>query len=153
MHKQIQGCLLLHDRLRYAIDTCNSVPSQTVTKEAEVIIILIIRKLHSLRLTHDLHPVSGNAKFRRTMLARRAFAPYCGPLCRSNLSTSVCLWARHVPRQPAPKQADQPGGNSVAVTNTGEKAVGPVAEQWTEVVDQTSGGKYYWNQQTSEHST
>lgn len=91
---------------------------------------------------------------RLTMLARRAFAPYCGPLCRAGLSTSETSWARHVPKQTGVKQTDQPGtqpGDSVAVTNSSPNSVGSTPEQWAEVVDQTSGQKYYWNQQTSKY--
>ncbi|KAL0035139.1 hypothetical protein WJX79_002976 [Trebouxia sp. C0005] len=85
------------------------------------------------------------------MLARRVFAPYCEPLCRAGLSTSETSWARHVPRQTRPKQTDQPT-DSVAVTTTNPTSVGTTSEQWTEVLDTTSGQKYYWNQQTNETS-
>ncbi len=85
------------------------------------------------------------------MLARRVFAPYCVPLCRAGLSTSETSWARHAPKQTGPKQTNQPGDSSVAVTNIEPNSVGTPAEQWTEVLDKTSGQKYYWNQQTSKH--
>lgn len=85
------------------------------------------------------------------MLARRAFAPYLGPLCRSNLSTSDASFARHANSGPSPKsrgvQQPQPG-NSVAVSNTTPNEVAQTAEQWAEVVDKPSGQVYYWNQQT-----
>ncbi|DBA97391.1 hypothetical protein WJX77_009710 [Trebouxia sp. C0004] len=87
------------------------------------------------------------------MLARRVFAPYCGPLCRAGLSTSETSWARRVPKQTGPKQTKQPGGplgDSVAVTNSDSNSIGPTAEQWKEALDQTSGQKYYWNQRTNE---
>ena len=88
------------------------------------------------------------------MLVRRAFAPYCGPLCRAGLSTSETSWARHVPKQTGHKQTNQPGdpqGDIVAVTNINPNSVGPTAEQWIQVLDKTSGQKYYWNQQTSKY--
>ena len=84
------------------------------------------------------------------MIARRVFAPYCGPLCRAGLSTSETSSARHVPKQTGPKQTNQPG-DTVAVTNINPNSVATPAEQWTEVHDNASGQKYYWNQQTSKH--
>lgn len=83
------------------------------------------------------------------MIARRVFAPYCGPLCRAGLSTSETSSARHVPKQTGPKQTNQPG-DSVEVTNINPNSVGTTTEQWTEVLDKTSGRRYYWNQQTNE---
>ena len=83
------------------------------------------------------------------MIARRVFAPYCGPLCRAGLSTSETSSARHVPKQTGPKQTNQPG-DSVEVTNINPNSVGTTTEQWTEVLDKTSGRRYYWNQQTSK---
>lgn len=104
MHKQIQGCLLLHDRLRYAIDTCNSVPSQTVTKEAEVIIILIIRKLHSLRLTHciqcrETQSIGGRCLPGEPL--RLTVGPYVGRPCRrvNACGQGTCLGSPHPNKQ------------------------------------------------------
>ncbi|KAL0054684.1 hypothetical protein WJX82_001018 [Trebouxia sp. C0006] len=68
---------------------------------------------------------------------------------RLGLSTSETSWARHVPKQTGPKQTNQPG-DTVAVTNINPNSVATPAEQWTEVHDNASGQKYYWNQQTNE---
>lgn len=83
------------------------------------------------------------------MLARQAFAPYLGPLCRG-LSTSGASFARHANSVPSPKSRDhqQPHpGKSIAVSNETNE-VGPTAEQWAQVTDKPSGQIYYWNQQT-----
>lgn len=85
-----------------------------------------------------LHPTRAQA-----MLARRAFAPYLGPLCRPSLSTSGACLARNA----TSAHRDSKKDNSVVV-NTSSNAVGQTAEQWTEVVDKPTGQLYYWNQQT-----
>ena len=85
------------------------------------------------------------------MLARQAFAPYLGPLCRANLCTSEVSLARHANSLPSPKsrQSQTPqAGNSVAVSKDTSNAVGQTTEQWAEVVDKPTGQVYYWNQQT-----
>lgn len=90
------------------------------------------------------------------MLARQAFASYLRPLCRANISTGEASLARHANNGPPPRtrgsQEPQPG-KSVAVSNVTSNQVGQTAEQWTEVVDNTSGQVYYWNQQTGAAKT